>query len=159
MVVNAGLFAERAWKGNLTPAVSLEQKKRAVPSPLSVYRQSCPTKSEWEWTGAPVGREPVWVPAVEEKHGRHIQKAFSYHPQWENSRALFFSLPDLYVCVLLIWMVAAAVMSIWIFSINKHVSLKLDPYTCCRLIFFFLQEILNPWDRGCSSVYLWFSTS
>lgn len=29
------LLAERAWEGNVTPAVTLEQKKQAVASPLS----------------------------------------------------------------------------------------------------------------------------
>lgn len=29
------LLAERAWEGNVTPTVTLEQKKQAVASPLS----------------------------------------------------------------------------------------------------------------------------
>lgn len=30
------ILTERAWEGNVTPAVTWEQKKRAVPSPLSM---------------------------------------------------------------------------------------------------------------------------
>lgn len=58
------LWAERAWEGNVTPTVTVEQKKQAVAFPLST--------PWWEWTGTPVGRRQLWVLAVEKKHGRDM---------------------------------------------------------------------------------------